>query len=83
MRKISFSIESLDMLFQVKNVFSSSITFAHFLVYTNHRPVFGLQAEKIIRAFELLGFETEAGMAIERGDLLDLLQNKGSHVFLS
>ena len=28
-------------------------------------------------AFELLGFDTEAGMAIDRGDLLDFLQSKG------
>ena len=46
-------------------------------VYTNHRPAFGLQADKLAMAFELLGFDTEAGMAIDRGDLLDFLQSKG------
>ncbi len=48
-----------------------------FVVYTNHRPAFGLQAEKIAQAFEMLGFDTDAGSAVERGDLLDYLQNKG------
>ena len=46
-------------------------------VYTNHRPAFGLQADKLAMAFELLGFDTDAGMAIDRGDLLDFLQSKG------
>ena len=46
-------------------------------MYTNHRPAFGLQADKVAMAFELLGFNTDAGMAIDRGDLLDFLQSKG------
>ena len=51
-------------------------------MYTNHRPAFGLQADKLAMAFELLGFDTEAGMAIDRGDLLDFLQSKGVYLKL-
>ena len=29
---------------------------------TNHRPAFGLQADKLAMAFELLGFDTSEGM---------------------
>ena len=43
----------------------------------NHRPAFGLQSEKLQQAFETLGFSTENGPAIDRGDMLDILQSKG------
>lgn len=46
-------------------------------VYINHRPAFGLSPEKIKWAFDTLGLPTEEGNAIERGDLLDMLQSKG------
>ena len=46
-------------------------------VYINHRPAFGLDPSKLITAFEALGIQTPQGSAIERGDLLDMLQTKG------
>ena len=46
-------------------------------VYINHRPAFGLSPEKLVKAFETLGFSTDKGVAIERGDLLEMLQTKG------
>ena len=51
-----------------------------FAVYINHRPAFGLSPEKLIKAFETLGLPTDKGFAIERGDLLDLMQTKGKHM---
>lgn len=47
------------------------------LVYINHRPAFGLSPEKLLKAFETLGMYTEKGSAIDRGDLLEMLQTKG------
>ena len=48
-------------------------------VYINHRPVFGLQADRLDWAFRMLGIpadgETTASMT--RADLLDGLQNRG------
>ena len=43
-------------------------------MYVNHRPAFGLESEKLLQAFEQLGV-SEA--AVERGELLDVLQNRG------
>lgn len=47
------------------------------IVYINHRPAFGLDPGKLLTAFETLGIQTSQGNAIERGDLLDMLQTKG------
>ena len=49
----------------------------NFSVYINHRPAFGLDPMKLVKAFETLGLPTDKGNAIDRGDLLDLLQTKG------
>ena len=47
-------------------------------VYVNHRPAFGLSATKLYEAFEVLGLdEYEGAPAIDRGELLDILQTKG------
>ena len=46
-------------------------------MYINHRPAFGLDPGKLLTAFETLGIPTPQGSAIERGDLLDMLQTKG------
>jgi len=46
-------------------------------VYINHRPAFGLSPEKLLQAFETLGVPTGNGRAINRGDLLEMLQTKG------
>lgn len=40
----------------------------------NHRPAFGLEPEKVLWAFEKLG---DVKDTLERGELLDLLQNRG------
>jgi len=49
-------------------------------LYINHRPAFGLEPGKMERAFEVLGFPTDQGYALDRGDLLDMLQNRGEHM---
>lgn len=49
-------------------------------LYINHRPAFGLDPYKLEWAFEKLGMATAEGNAIDRGDLLELLQNKGEHM---
>ncbi|XP_071181145.1 cilia- and flagella-associated protein 251-like isoform X1 [Mytilus edulis] len=49
-------------------------------LYINHRPAFGLDPGKLLTAFETLGIQTSQGNAIERGDLLDMLQTKGEHM---
>ena len=46
-------------------------------VYINHRPAFGLSPEKLLQAFETLGVPMGKGRAINRGDLLEMLQTKG------
>lgn len=49
-------------------------------VYINHRPVFGLEEQKLKWAFEVLGgADNEGGFSISREDLLDLLQNHGKN----
>ena len=49
-----------------------------FSVYINHRPVFGLEEQKLRWAFETLGIAQDDGMSsISREDILDLLQNHG------
>ena len=63
-----------------------SITFKHhthcgIAVYLNHRPAFGLEPEKLLWAFDVLGMPNEDdNMAIERGEMLDILQNRGIHI---
>lgn len=77
-----------DMLNEVKfsryvetGQYVESIDLGEFIkLYINHRPAFGLSPEKLIKAFETLGLPTDKGNAIERGDLLDLLQTKGEHM---
>ncbi|XP_055861223.1 cilia- and flagella-associated protein 251-like isoform X2 [Biomphalaria glabrata] len=51
-------------------------------LYVNHRPAFGLSAEKLLWAFETLAenVEPDKGGVIERGDFLNLLTNKGEHM---
>ena len=51
-------------------------------MYINHRPAFGLDPMKLIKAFETLGLPTDKGNAIDRGDLLDLLQTKGMCLYI-
>ena len=59
---------------RVNPVACASVSLA---VYINHRPAFGLDPERLEWAFEKLGIATPNGNAIERGDLLDMLQTKG------
>ncbi len=47
-------------------------------MYINHRPAFGLQPERMLEAFESLGVSYDGICSIDRGELLDLLQNKGN-----
>ncbi|XP_022086386.1 cilia- and flagella-associated protein 251-like [Acanthaster planci] len=50
-------------------------------LYVNHRPAFGLSEAKLHWAFEVLGFDEGISQpAIERGDLLHMLQNKGEQM---
>ncbi len=52
-------------------------------VYINHRPVFGLEEQKLKWAFEVLGVANkglEGEFSISREDLLDLLQNHGENM---
>ncbi|KAK2172977.1 hypothetical protein NP493_913g01059 [Ridgeia piscesae] len=48
-------------------------------LYINHRPVFGLQADRLDWVFRILGLPTdsEGTSALTRADLLDVLQNRG------
>jgi len=46
-------------------------------VYVNHRPAFGLDMNQLKWAFEVLGYKTNNTHAIDRDQLLDLLQNYG------
>ncbi|XP_042297325.1 cilia- and flagella-associated protein 251 [Sceloporus undulatus] len=49
-------------------------------LYINHRPAFGLSAKEIQQAFQVLGYENEdRELAINRNDLLLLLQHRGEH----
>ncbi|KAK6192834.1 hypothetical protein SNE40_004236 [Patella caerulea] len=49
-------------------------------LYVNHRPAFGLSPDKVLEAFDILGIPTSEGCAVERGELLDILQSKGEHM---
>ncbi|XP_059176207.1 cilia- and flagella-associated protein 251-like isoform X2 [Physella acuta] len=51
-------------------------------LYVNHRPAFGLSAEKLLWAFETLAESVELGKGgmIERGDFLQMLERKGEHM---
>lgn len=77
-----------DMLNEVKfsryvetGQYVESIDLGEFIrLYINHRPAFGLSPEKLLKAFETLGMYTEKGSAIDRGDLLEMLQTKGEHM---
>ncbi|KAL4223798.1 Cilia- and flagella-associated protein 251 [Mactra antiquata] len=77
-----------DMLNEVKfsryvetGNYVESIDLGEFIkLYINHRPAFGLSPEKLLKAFETLGMYTEKGSAIDRGDLLEMLQTKGEHM---
>lgn len=77
-----------DMLNEVKfsryvetGQYVESIDLGEFIkLYVNHRPAFGLSPEKLLKAFETLGMYTEKGSAIDRGDLLEMLQTKGEHM---
>ncbi|KAL5017193.1 hypothetical protein ScPMuIL_006782 [Solemya velum] len=77
-----------DMMNEIK--FSRYVDDGHYVeeidlgdfikLYINHRPAFGLSPEKIKWAFDVLGLPTNDGNAIERGDMLDMLQSKGEHM---
>ncbi|KAJ7309793.1 hypothetical protein JRQ81_007861 [Phrynocephalus forsythii] len=50
-------------------------------LYVNHRPPFGLAAKEIENAFRVLGYENEDHeLAMNRDDLLLLLQHRGEHL---
>ncbi|CAI9535105.1 unnamed protein product, partial [Staurois parvus] len=50
-------------------------------LYINHRPAFGLCLNELQQAFQVLGFTNEKGeLAVNRGDLLQLLQTRGEHM---
>ncbi|XP_074641054.1 cilia- and flagella-associated protein 251-like [Tubulanus polymorphus] len=50
-------------------------------LYVNHRPAFGLSPDKLRWAFETLGIPANSGQfAVERADLLDMLQSRGEHM---
>ena len=50
----------------------------YFSVYINHRPAFGLEADKLDWVFNTLGIPIGDGKpAIERGEMLDILQKNG------
>ena len=69
-----------SIIFEVLKDCNANVPILFFAVYINHRPAFGLSPEKLIKAFETLGLPTDKGFAIERGDLLDLMQTKGKHM---
>ncbi|XP_071110877.1 cilia- and flagella-associated protein 251-like [Haliotis cracherodii] len=77
-----------DMLNEVKfskyvetGQYVSNIDLGDFIkLYVNHRPAFGLSPEKILWAFDTLGIPTDKGPAVERGELLEILQSKGEHM---
>ena len=49
-----------------------------FVVYVNHRPVFGLNPADIVDAFDKIGTVDDSDeVVIERSELLRLLQDKG------
>ncbi|WAR02599.1 CF251-like protein [Mya arenaria] len=77
-----------DMLNEVKfsryvetGSYVEAIDLGEFIkLYINHRPAFGLSPERLVKAFETLGLPAgKAGPAINRGDLLEMLQTKGYH----
>ncbi|MGH0165093.1 UNVERIFIED_CONTAM: hypothetical protein FKN15_058644 [Acipenser sinensis] len=50
-------------------------------LYINHRPAFGISAYELQHAFEVLGLQNEnGGDALNRGELLQLLQSTGEHM---
>ncbi|XP_052797898.1 cilia- and flagella-associated protein 251-like isoform X2 [Mya arenaria] len=78
-----------DMLNEVKfsryvetGSYVEAIDLGEFIkLYINHRPAFGLSPERLVKAFETLGLPAgKAGPAINRGDLLEMLQTKGEHM---
>ncbi|XP_077995257.1 cilia- and flagella-associated protein 251-like [Glandiceps talaboti] len=78
-----------DMLNEVKfsnyvetGKYVTEIDLGEFIrLYVNHRPAFGLSTDQLQRAFEILGVLDNNGTpAIDRGELLDLLQSKGEHM---
>ena len=57
-----------------------TIFFTLSLVYVNHRPAFGLQPEKLDVAFRVLGYPVKGIPTVDRGELLDVLQNRGKFI---
>ncbi|XP_078523672.1 cilia- and flagella-associated protein 251 [Lissotriton helveticus] len=50
-------------------------------LYCNHRPAFGIAMAELQQAFKVLGMEDENGeWAMDRGQLLYLLQTQGEHM---
>ncbi|XP_069475694.1 cilia- and flagella-associated protein 251 [Ambystoma mexicanum] len=50
-------------------------------LYCNHRPALGISMDELQDAFKVLGTEDENGdWAIDRGELLQLLQTQGEHM---
>ncbi|KAM4808158.1 cilia- and flagella-associated protein 251 [Rhinophrynus dorsalis] len=60
----------------------TSINLGDFIkLYINHRPAFGLFMKELQQAFLVLGSTNEKGeQALNRGDLLQLLQTRGEHM---
>lgn len=49
-------------------------------LYVNHRPAFGISPFDLHEAFSKLGTPSDEGFALDRDNLLSLLQNKGEHM---
>ncbi|XP_050964836.1 cilia- and flagella-associated protein 251 [Labeo rohita] len=50
-------------------------------LYVNHRPAFGISRQELCNAFQVLGKPDEEGKyAIDRDELLELLQARGEHM---
>lgn len=48
-------------------------------LYVNHRPAFGISGEEIVQAFHILGkHDSTGGAALQRHELLELLQARGT-----
>uniref|UniRef100_H3BG34 Cilia- and flagella-associated protein 251 n=1 Tax=Latimeria chalumnae TaxID=7897 RepID=H3BG34_LATCH len=78
-----------DMLNEVKfskyvdtGKYVTDIDLGEFIkLYVNHRPAFGLSVYDLQHAFEVLGYDNEQGeKAIDRGELLQMLQSRGEHM---